>query len=313
MQGREGPIAAFVWYTAFVNLLIGAFNLLPAFPLDGGRMLRSAIWAATGSLQRATSIAAVGGQFFGVLLMVGGAIDVVVGGFWSGLLYAMIGWFLFATARSSRPRSRLGGDASPVVVPSGSPLMGAADRRNRPPKDAGITGIETAILLIAVVVVATVFAVALLGRSLLATEQQRETVAGGLQEGSTALVLRGSVMGLSTTSPTFLNSVSFQITNAARGEFSPDLSDDAILITYQDSEQVLNLSSSNYTTTWLGSGSGDLLDSGERVEFELDLRGLNPRLGANTEFTIQIQPRRGGVLTISRTTPAGISGIVDLR
>ena len=181
-----------------------------------------------------------------------------------------------------------------------------------PREEAGFSGIETAIILIAVVVVASVFAFALLGRSLLATEEQKEAVTGALQQGSTALVLRGSLLGRSTTTPSFLNTISFQVTNAVTSEFSPDLSDSALLITYQDASQVVTLGPANYTTTWT-AGSGVLLNPGERVEFELDLRNLSPRLGANTEFTIQVQPRSGGVLTISRTTPAGVTTIVDLR
>ena len=179
--------------------------------------------------------------------------------------------------------------------------------------ERGITGIETAIVLIAFVVVASVFAFTILNTGVLATEQTRETVLSGLQEASSALVLRGSVLGVSTSSPTFLDTVSFQVNNAVRSDVSVDLSPAAIQIAYIDSDQVFNVPSSYYTTTWLAGGTGDQLDPGERVEFEVGLQSLSPRLGANKEFTIEVRPRRGGVLVITRTTPAEITTVVNLR
>ena len=177
----------------------------------------------------------------------------------------------------------------------------------------GMSALETAIVLISFVVVASVFAFSILNSGVLATEKSRETVLGGIQQASTALVLRGSVIGLSTSTPSSLESVSFQVTNAVRSDFSVDLSAAALQITYIDDDQTLNSASSNYTTTWLVGGPGNQLDPGDRVEFELDLRTLSPRLGANREFTIQVQPRRGGILTINRTTPAAITGVVNLN
>src|SRR4030095_14306989 len=62
------PLAGTFAYLAWTNLLLAGFNLVPGFPLDGGRLLRSAIWKATGSLSRATRIASVAGQGVGWLL-----------------------------------------------------------------------------------------------------------------------------------------------------------------------------------------------------------------------------------------------------
>ena len=63
------PLAATLVYLVFVNALLGAFNLLPGFPLDGGRVLRSIIWAFTGNGRKATEIASYAGQGFGFLLI----------------------------------------------------------------------------------------------------------------------------------------------------------------------------------------------------------------------------------------------------
>ena len=66
----NSPLAAVVWYVALVNLLLAGFNLLPAFPLDGGRVLRSVVWGFTGSLSRATGVAARGGQIVAIAYLV---------------------------------------------------------------------------------------------------------------------------------------------------------------------------------------------------------------------------------------------------
>ncbi len=85
---------------ARINIILGVFNLLPGFPLDGGRVLRSVIWGATGDLEKSTRYASYSGQFFGYLLIGFGALqmlDSVLGGVW--LIF--IGWFLAGAARSS--------------------------------------------------------------------------------------------------------------------------------------------------------------------------------------------------------------------
>ena len=110
------PVAALVWYLALINLLLAAFNLLPAFPMDGGRVLRSILWASTGSLARATSAATLGGQAFGILLMGLGALQVLSGRFFEGLFTAAIGWFLHAAAGSNRHVTADEVDVTRVVV-----------------------------------------------------------------------------------------------------------------------------------------------------------------------------------------------------
>jgi Zn-dependent protease/predicted transcriptional regulator len=95
------PLAGTLGYLAWVNLLLAAFNLVPGFPLDGGRLLRSAIWKATGSLRRATQIASGAGQAVGWLLVVGGVAWLLAGNLAGGIWFAFIGWFLVQAARAS--------------------------------------------------------------------------------------------------------------------------------------------------------------------------------------------------------------------
>jgi Zn-dependent protease/CBS domain-containing protein len=102
--GRDvlsAPLAGTFGYLAWTNLLLAAFNLVPGFPLDGGRLLRSAIWKATGSLDRATRIASLAGQGVGWLLVAGGVAFLLAGDLAGGIWFAFIGWFLVQAARSS--------------------------------------------------------------------------------------------------------------------------------------------------------------------------------------------------------------------
>jgi Zn-dependent protease/CBS domain-containing protein len=95
------PLAGTFGYLAWTNLLLAAFNLVPGFPLDGGRLLRAAIWKATGSLGRATRIASVSGQGVGWLLVAAGVAWLLAGDLAGGIWFAFIGWFLVQAARSS--------------------------------------------------------------------------------------------------------------------------------------------------------------------------------------------------------------------
>jgi Zn-dependent protease len=95
-----GPIAGAIGYLGVVNLFLGVFNLIPGVPLDGGRVLRSALWKTTGSLDRATRTASRVGQGVGYLMIAVGLV-LSAGGLVSGVGLVAIGWFLADAARSS--------------------------------------------------------------------------------------------------------------------------------------------------------------------------------------------------------------------
>lgn len=99
VSGSE-PLYALVKYLAFLNLILALFNLIPGFPLDGGRVFRAIVWRITGQYRRATSIAAFTGRFIGFLLIFAGVWQALVGNFIGGLWTAFIGWFLESAARS---------------------------------------------------------------------------------------------------------------------------------------------------------------------------------------------------------------------
>ena len=87
-------------YLAYMNFAVALFNLVPGYPLDGGRVLRAAIWAVTRNVQRATAIAASVGRGFAFLFIVLGVWQVVAGNLLGGLWITFIGWFLDAAARA---------------------------------------------------------------------------------------------------------------------------------------------------------------------------------------------------------------------
>lgn len=93
-------VIAISGYLSLINFLLGVFNLVPGFPLDGGRVLRSAIWGWTNDLIKATRYASLSGQFFGYALMGVGFVDILGGRFIGGLWLIFIGWFLTGAARS---------------------------------------------------------------------------------------------------------------------------------------------------------------------------------------------------------------------
>lgn len=116
-------------WLGYINLVLLVFNLLPAFPLDGGRVLRSAIWARNGDLARATRIAAAVGRVIAVGLIVLAVLMLVIGNVIGGIWLGFIGWFLLQAAGAESQQAtvteRLGEltvrdlmTEAPVTVPS---------------------------------------------------------------------------------------------------------------------------------------------------------------------------------------------------
>jgi Zn-dependent protease len=99
------PVAALVGYLGTINVVLAIFNLVPAFPLDGGRILRAALWHRWRNLRRATRVASTVGNTFGLLLIVGGIYLVVARGeFIGGMWLALIGMFVRNAATASYQR-----------------------------------------------------------------------------------------------------------------------------------------------------------------------------------------------------------------
>jgi Zn-dependent protease len=96
--GRSAVVAVVGWL-AYINIALALFNLIPGFPLDGGRVLRSIIWAVNHNAERATRAAARVGQVIAFLFIAGGLWALVTRGDFGGLWIAFIGWFLLEGAQ----------------------------------------------------------------------------------------------------------------------------------------------------------------------------------------------------------------------
>jgi Zn-dependent protease len=127
--GAPDLLVLLVEWMAAVNLLLLVFNLVPAFPLDGGRILRSALWATRHDRSRATVTAARIGRAFGFLIVGVGMLDILLTADFGGLWLMLLGWFLAGAARTEQRaevvRGSLAGarvaevmSPSPATVPS---------------------------------------------------------------------------------------------------------------------------------------------------------------------------------------------------
>lgn len=123
IPGLPTQASAVIFYLGSVNLILAVFNLIPGFPLDGGRVLRAVIWLLTGSMRRATLIATNVGQTIGYLFIFAGLVEAfVLGQVIPGIWLAFIGWFLHNSASASSQqvgmdRVLLGVDVRDVMDP----------------------------------------------------------------------------------------------------------------------------------------------------------------------------------------------------
>ena len=94
-------ITAIAYWLGYINLALGVFNLIPGFPLDGGRVLRSLIWWRSGNLKSATRIASNAGRAVGFILIFVGIWFIFTGNWFNGIWLALIGWFVESAAVGS--------------------------------------------------------------------------------------------------------------------------------------------------------------------------------------------------------------------
>lgn len=228
----------------------------------------------------------------------------------------------------------------------------------------GITGLETAIILIAFVVVASVFAFTVLSTGVFSAERSKETIYAGLQEARSSIEPRGSFIAFrgangSSTPVDTIYKVSFIVAPSISGEsidltppytkndsaVDPDFSTGAeyrTVISYLDQDQ--QLPDVPWTVDFLGNSNSDnLLETGEKAEITVwllarnfaqsdidavnatatwvaDTRGAHGILTAggtlltpNDQFTVEIKPDKGSVVTIQRDVPVKLDPVMDLR
>ena len=200
--------------------------------------------------------------------------------------------------------------------------------------EKGITGLETAIILIAFVVVASVFAYTVLSAGLFASQKSSESIYSGIEEAESSLELRGSVIAKDGAANDVIDSIQFTLSIALGGEpvdFTVGIDDgpvDGIIDTdHKNNVVLLNIITSALQVNnivWakaaVGADDGDnLLDEGEQFQITVGGAGLenaactNGSLTANVQFTIQVIPPTGATLVMERTLPAVIDDVNDLN
>jgi flagellin FlaB len=189
--------------------------------------------------------------------------------------------------------------------------------------ERGMTGLETAIILIAFVTVAAVFGYAVLSAGLFSAERGKETIYAGLQQAKSNLETAGSCIA-KTTDNTTVSEVLFTLRNAIAGnpiDLTPNSG-----ATEGENKCVISLTTADayynnvkWSKDSIGDDDGDnLLETGEQFEVTLDMSDLgtgftDPALGVNDYFSIQIKPALGSNITIMRTLPAGLDEVMDLH
>lgn len=170
----------------------------------------------------------------------------------------------------------------------------------------GITGLETAIILIAFVVVASVFAFVVLATGQFAADRSKETVFGGLEKTRGSMTLAGSM--IATSNGTEVTDMSFSVTLAAGGSsvnWDPDALTNKTIVSYID--DAVNIPDLDYDTDVVTGDGDELLEPGELFEITLTAIDGDVDINQGDTFTLQVQPVSGAVLAIQRTMPADIA------
>ena len=179
--------------------------------------------------------------------------------------------------------------------------------------ERGITGLETAIILIAFVVVASVFAYTVLSAGIFSAQKGQEAVYSGLEQARSTLELNGSVVA--TANATAVTEIIFSVSNALDGE-PIDLTDttgnNVTVISYSSS--TMRTEELDWTVDYQGYGDDDnLLEAGEMFEITVDMTGAGETVGTYHTFTLEVKPPIGAVLIIERTTPADLDSVMILN
>jgi flagellin FlaB len=185
-------------------------------------------------------------------------------------------------------------------------------------KEEGITGLETAIILIAFVIVASVFAFVVLSTGLFSAERGKETVFAGLEKARGNLEVRGAVTAAAT--PPNVDSFTFNLANAAGGTptlIDPTADFNSLAMNYIDEDE--RVPAIGWTFTWINAEGGAatptnaLLEPGELVEITVDVSLVTSPPVANDTVTVEVVPPSGGTMLITRTMPPEILTVMDLH
>ena len=191
--------------------------------------------------------------------------------------------------------------------------------------ERGITGLETAIILIAFVVVASVFAYTVLSAGMYSSQKGQEAIFAGLDETRSTIEIKGSMIAQTSSGGNGIATVMFVVANALDGEpidLTPPTDTDGDHITDSGSTNVTTISytSSNITvsdipwsTTSIGrDDTDDLLEPGEQFRITVDLEGVGENIGIYHMFSLEIRPTTGSILRIEKITPPHLDPVMML-
>jgi flagellin FlaB len=196
--------------------------------------------------------------------------------------------------------------------------------RNLHKDDRGMTGLETAIILIAFVTVAAVFGYAVLSAGLFSAERGKETVYAGLKAAQANLEISGSVIAM-TTNNVSVEHIKITVKNAVAGspidmtpcDGTPTATNKTVISLVTPDSYLNNV---QWTKEAIGAADTDnLLETGEQFEIDVDLndlgdgKALTTPMGINTPFSFQVKPALGSTITVMRTLPPAIDLVMDLH
>jgi archaeal flagellin FlaB len=182
--------------------------------------------------------------------------------------------------------------------------------------EKGITGLETAIILIAFVTVASVLAYSVLSAGIFSAERGKETVYSGLDQAQSSMQVRGSVYVTDNDSDQQVNQIQFTLASVL-GDEAVDMTDTSagennVVINYSDDDVFVQ--NVDWTKSLLGKerGGSDMLDPDEAFLITVDIPNT-ATIEAYDTFTLQVIPTKGAAITITRTLPANVLPILDLH
>jgi flagellin FlaB len=186
--------------------------------------------------------------------------------------------------------------------------------RTRLGDERGITGLETAIILIAFVVVATVFSFIVLTTGIFSAERGKETVFAGLQKARGTMEVRGGVVVRAT--PPTINAIEFSVSTTAGGDaipLDPAATSNRTVIAYRD--DAFTDHDVPYTPTVIVGDTDFLLEPGELFLISIDPAQIDgpPVIGPNTRWTLELQTPVGAVIDLTRSMPGEIDTVMQLH
>ncbi|HWO73210.1 MAG TPA: archaellin/type IV pilin N-terminal domain-containing protein [Dehalococcoidia bacterium] len=183
--------------------------------------------------------------------------------------------------------------------------------------EEGITGLETAIILIAFVVVATVFAFIVLTTGIFSAERGKETVFAGLQKARGTMEVRGGV--IATATPPNVETIQFAVATTAGGDpvpLDPAATSQRTVIAYRDA--TINDNDVPYTVTVIVGDADNLLEPGELFVITVAISDIDggsgpPTITANSRWTLELQTPVGAVIDLTRSMPGEIATVMQLH